>query len=541
VLRRRRPSTATAVPETGATGGLPDAGADQGAAVVEETEVPRPERTELDVVYLTDLRFPGGTTTSLVEELRAGAAAGYRIGVLGLRNSRLGTGGLAHVALRRLAAAGTIEILVPGEPVAARLAIVKHPLAFATPLTGRLPIEVPSVLLTAGQVPADRDGTTYYDPVEIGAHVAEALGHVPLWAPVSPVVRAQLTEVPGIELRAEDWVEVIEVAEVAEVAEVDAAGACHGDDAVHGPFDERLVIGRHSRPDPLKWPADADAIRAAYPVDGSVRVRVLGGADPVAAVLGEVPRSWEVLPFGGDDVTSFLGTLDAFVYHHHPDLVEAFGRTVLEALASRTLAVVPPHFAEVFGEACLYAEPHDTIDRIRELRADPDRLAAHLDRASAIVEDRFSHAAHLRRLGELVGPPEDHAPGRAAPRIDLEPPGAGAYRPTVMVVCLGADRERVETVIRAVAEQRGRVGGFQPVVVMIGARPELAARLGVEVRVVQGRKAWGGPADEWPDFAYRRLRQIAAHHRVDSITVDDVTHPDAWIALQLRPRSDDTS
>jgi hypothetical protein len=295
------------------------------------------------------------------------------------------------------------------------------------------------------------------------------------------------------------------------------------------------VIGRHSRPDPLKWPADADALRAAYPVDGSVRVRVLGGAEPVAAVLGEVPRSWEVLPFGGDDVDSFLGTLDAFVYHHHPDLVEAFGRTVLEALARRVLAVVPPHFAEVFGEACVYAEPHETITAIRALRADPERLTAQLDRATAIVRERFSHEAHQRRLAELVGPPAPHEVGRAVPRLDLEPPGAAAHRPTVLVVCLGADRARIETVLRAVAEQRARVGGFQPVVVMIGARPELAARLGVEVHIVPGRKAFGGPADEWPDAVYRRLRQIAAHHRVDSVTVDDVTHPDAWIALQLRP------
>ena len=37
--------------------------------------------TPLDVLYLTDLRFPGGTSSSLVEEVRALSAAGYRVGV----------------------------------------------------------------------------------------------------------------------------------------------------------------------------------------------------------------------------------------------------------------------------------------------------------------------------------------------------------------------------------------------------------------------------------------------------------------------------
>ena len=58
------------------------------------------------------------------------------------------------------------------------------------------------------------------------------------------------------------------------------------------------MIGRHSRPSPQKWPSDPKTIQAVYPVDGSAIVKILGGADPVRDVLGYLPDSWRVIPFG---------------------------------------------------------------------------------------------------------------------------------------------------------------------------------------------------------------------------------------------------
>jgi hypothetical protein len=54
--------------------------------------------------------------------------------------------------------------------------------------------------------------------------------------------------------------------------------------------------------------------QSVYPVDGSAVVKVLGGADPVREVLGYLPDSWQVMPFGAMDPREFLAQLDFFVY-----------------------------------------------------------------------------------------------------------------------------------------------------------------------------------------------------------------------------------
>lgn len=485
------------------------------------------ERRRLDVLVITDLRFPGGTSSSLVDELVAADAGGYTIGVLHASSSRLGTNTPVHPRLAELLENGVAHLLLPGEPVQARLAIVKHPTVFAAPLGGPLPIEVDSVVVVAGQVPADRAGT-YYDPAQVDDNIIEALGHRPVWAPVGPAVR---TELHGVELAADDWSEVIDVD-----AWSAAAAAPLERTAAPDPADDRIVIGRHSRPDRLKWPADPDELRSVYPDDGSVRVRVLGGADAAGEVLGAVPASWEVLPFGAVGAPEFLAGLDAFVYFHHPDLTEAFGRTILEALAAGVPVVVPHHFEATFGAACLYATPDAAIDTVRSLLGNPDAHRDQLDRARSIVRFRFSHQAHRDRLQRLVGPPAVEPQTRpAAPLFDAIPPGHRTSFTVTLVACLGAETDQVERLLRSLDAHRRRAPGFVPVVVTSVTRPPLATQLGIETKVITSRGYWTDPSEAWPDYARRRLRQLAAHYRVDNVVVADPHHPDAWIALQLSP------
>ena len=109
--------------------------------------------------------------------------------------------------LRSLLRRRRIHLLLPGEPATARLAVVKHPMVLADWPGGRFPVDVDQVLVTVGQVPADRHGD-YYDPAAVDAGVAEAFGQRPRWAPVSPAVRATLT---GVDLTDDDWVEVIDL------------------------------------------------------------------------------------------------------------------------------------------------------------------------------------------------------------------------------------------------------------------------------------------------------------------------------------------
>ena len=486
--------------------------------------------TAYDIVVVTDLRFPGGTSSSLTEELTAATNGGYTVAILHARSTRLGPGSQVHPRLRELLEAGPTRLLLPGEAVEARVVVVKHPTVFVEPFAGPLPITTDSVVVVAGQVPHD-DAGTYYDPAVVTANVEEALGRAPVWSPVSPLVR---TSLDTMLLSEDDWTEIIDIAAWRGQPGRDAATSDVADPDV-GP--RPLVIGRHSRPDPLKWPGDPDELRAVYPTDGSVTVRVLGGADAVADVLGEIPAAWDVLPFGAVDPAEFLSGLDAFVYFHHRDLDEAFGRTILEALAADVPAIVPRHFEATFGDACLYAEPHEVIDVARALVADHDAVAARSATVASHLDRRFSHDAYRKRLAALIGPPSERPSSeqRGAPTLELVPPGLRASYATTLVTCLGADLEQVDALVQNLDRQRRIAPGFIPIVVHTTARSELAAELGIETAVVMGRRRWAEQeSGRWEDYADRRIRQLAAHHRADNIVAADLLHPDAWITLQQR-------
>lgn len=490
---------------------------------------PAPRRVRhLDLVILTDLRFPGGTSSSLIEEVTAATAAGYEVGVLQVDSPRLGHTAFVGHRVRSLVDDGPAHLILPGERVETRLAIVKHPMVFAEPMGGRLSIEADEVIVTVGQVPSDEHGV-YYEPRAVDDNILEAFGRRAVWIPVSSAVRSALTrnaaDVDAADIAVSDttWVEIIAVPSEPLV----------GREATD---DDRLVIGRHSRPDRLKWPADADDLRAAYPVDGSVRVRVLGGAEPVVDVLGAVPDAWEVSEFGSIEPHEFLAELDAFVYFHHPDLTEAFGRTILEALAAGVPAVVPAHFEAVFGEACLYATPDTAVETIRSLRADPERLRTHVERARHLVSEQFGHDTHVRRLARWCGAPGRTDPADArpvAPSLVDVPPGHRRSFTTSLVAALGADIGAVESLLTALDRQRRRAPGFVPVVAITIRRPDLAEVLGIETAVITSRRNHSGPPEVWPEYARRRLRQLAIRHRADNIVVADPLHDDAWIALQL--------
>jgi len=480
----------------------------------------------VDVVIVCDLRFPGGTSTSVAHEVVAAAGAGYQVALAHLDAASLRTDRPIHPELRALLDSGAARLLLPGQAVRARLVEVRHPMVLAEPLGGRLPINADQVVVVAGQVPMDGDGTRHYDPGVVDAHVVAAFGRRGIWAPISPVVRAALQSAAdgaAISLADDDWVEVIDPSAwaVARSGVVDPA---------------RPVIGRHSRPSPMKWPATPQELLAAYPDDASVRVRVLGGTAGVAEVLGYEPRTWEVTPFGGQSAREFLSGIDVFVYQHHPHLVEAFGRTVLEAMAAGVPVVLSPGFQTLFGDAARYATPSQVAGVVHELWGNPAVMDQQRQRGLAAVQERFSLAAHVARLHRLIGPPAPRRTTELAPPVTAAiPPRQRRELPVVMFAALGATSEQLSTLVSHVAQQRARTGGFIPVVVATHAAPPEAAALGVRVEVITSRRNSTLAPERWPEYAQARLGQLARRHGVTSITVTDLAHPDAALALRVRP------
>jgi hypothetical protein len=260
------------------------------------------------------------------------------------------------------------------------------------------------------------------------------------WAPIGPLVRKALVDQGvSLNLRSDDWVNILDVDE----RWIDRAQFRDG----------RPVIGRHSRDHASKWPAARSDILAAYPADDRVAVKVLGGATSAIQTLGYQPPNWTVYQFGAMPPRRFLREIDFFVYYHHPGWIEAFGRNIIEGMASGCPAVLPPHFEPVFGSSCEYVEAAGVRDRIERLYRDPAQYRARSEGGREHVEQRFGATEHVRRICELIGEPSarparPRARERLARRVmlvSLEPTGGGSIG-RLLALAAGAG-ELVEPVV----------------------------------------------------------------------------------------------
>jgi glycosyltransferase involved in cell wall biosynthesis len=132
---------------------------------------------------------------------------------------------------------------------------------------------------------------------------------------------------------------------VVEVAPVDTARfqprRARGDEA------RPLAIGRHSRDDRYKFHPNDPAFFRSLLRDGH-RVEIVGGTCLAKALAPEAAAGRIVLRPEIGDVVPFLNGLDVFVYRVHPQLHEAGGTVILEAMAMELPVIV---FGERIGNA----------------------------------------------------------------------------------------------------------------------------------------------------------------------------------------------
>jgi UDP:flavonoid glycosyltransferase YjiC (YdhE family) len=465
-----------------------------------------------DVVLASDLRFPGGTSASLAEEVRVQAAAGYRTGLLQVFGPLVATSRAVNPLLRRAVDTGAADLLPPRGTVCARLAVLRHPAVFAELPEPAPRLEAEQVVLVANSAARGGDGEVFYDVRAVDEVVHRWTGVRPLWAPIGPLVRPDL-ERAGVQVREQDWVNLIDV---------DAWAADRS-----AFRDDVPVIGRHSRPQAAKWPSSAAAITAAYPTDGSVRVRVLGGAAAVRDVLGTVPERWEVEEFGERHPRDFLADVDFFVYYHHEHLVEAFGRTVMEALASGAVAVLPPGLRASFGDAAVYAEPGEAMAVVRRLHADRAAYEEQSRRGQDWVRERHGAPAHLERLTALVGPPPTTAPA---------PPSA-PRRTKDVVLFVSSNGAGMGHLTRLLAMARRAPRTVQPLFLSLSQAVPVVGREGFPFEYFPSRGAMGVPTREWnPLFAIRFRQALREHH--PAAVVFDGTWPYLGL-MEVRPEHPD--
>ena len=289
------------------------------------------------------LALPGGTSAALAEELKAAAAGGYRTAILPLKGPVLRRPHPMHPEIAAPIAAGSAELVDPLEEVECGLLLVHHPQLLTHAPQAPLRLRADQRLIVAHHPPFDAEGPPFYDWRRIHGLPPRCWVGRFVWAPVGPIVRAQLAAAGTVRRsRRQDWVNVLDP-EPWRVPREDLWGSA-------------ACIGRHSRPDPLKWPAGREAVLEVYPDDPRFLVRILGGGPFLDQLLdGPPPANWEVLPFApGPHPPSCAARL--LLYYHHPRWVEAFGRTVLEAMAAGC-AHPAPGYGPLFGDGALYAEP----------------------------------------------------------------------------------------------------------------------------------------------------------------------------------------
>jgi hypothetical protein len=350
-----------------------------------------------DVVIASDWRPLGGPQKSMLEEIRALTRRGLRVGVTHLEALRFMTKQKKHLCrpIQELINDGTVAQVLLCDEVETSLLVVRYPpvLQFAASEPSR--IRPRHVVILANQAPYERDGTDYRYVPQTCTEVARALFSVePRWCPQGPAVRAFLEAAlpPG----------TVTPFDMPGIVDIDQWSVDRSRFRL-----DRPVIGRHSRDNWTKWPADRDTLLAAYPDTPDVDVRVMGGVRTPRTVLGSssLPPNWVTYGYDEVGVRSFLNQLDYYVYFPHPNMVEAFGRAILEALATGCVTILPHHFAATFGDAAVYCTPQDVRDVVHGFHADH---ASYLDQ-SRLAQERvrklYSHDAYVDLVSSIIAEP----------------------------------------------------------------------------------------------------------------------------------------
>lgn len=463
-------------------------------------------KRRFDVVLATDCHLPGGTAQSVANEARAQAAQGITTGLVAVRSNLSQTATAFAPAIQKLLDEQIVTLIDPSDTVSCDVAILRHPQVAATLDPARLPkLHADHQLLIVNQAPSvpltlkRRDKhTRRFDVDTVNTAVASWLGATPTWCPISPLVRDDMRKIaPGFALAADDWVNVIDPTLWRSPRNLSRRDV--------------PVMGRHSRDDILKWPEKHDLFKV-YPTGEEVEVAVLGGLDALDRIVGDTPKLWRTYPFGTVPVKTFLGSLDVYVYFHHPAWVEAFGRTVLEALASGLPTVLPHHFQPLFGDGAVYSDVDGVAGTVAQLTGDKATYTSQVDAAHTVVAERFSYQAHLARLTPLLSrplhPPASH-------------PTAVTDRPTTRrVLFVSSNGAGVGHLMRLMAYAKQATDTIEPVFLTLSQGVKVVDDAGYLVEYLPSRGVTNAPARDWHPHLRDRLVELFARYDIDTVVFD---------------------
>lgn len=350
--------------------------------------------SRLDVVFAGDWRQYGGPQRSMLEEIHSLTTRGYRVGVMQLEAPRFMTASQKPLTphIQMLINDGTVTEVLYDDRIRVDLLILRYPPILQFAPVDQSSLDVGRMVILANQAPSELDGSDVrYLVPDCTKNARWMFTEDVLWVPQGPQARAAIEPY----LRDE------------EIAAFDIPGMVDPSEwwSDHSQRRSSLpVVGRHSRDNAMKWPEDPAVITKVYPISGRFDIRVLGGAAIPRAALGATvtPAAWTVYETDALPVPTFLETLDFYVFYQNSIAVEAFGRSILEAIASGVVVVLPPHYRDAFGEGALYAEPGEVQALVMKYHNDRSLFVEQTRVAAQVVDERFSHDSYAQLVAGLL-------------------------------------------------------------------------------------------------------------------------------------------
>ncbi|RVT85281.1 glycosyl transferase [Rhodobacteraceae bacterium CCMM004] len=482
-----------------------------------------------DIVHAGDLRYRGGTSAALRTEFAAAAAHGLNVAALPFLGGRTRFVEDTEPRLAAVMRQGRVPHLHPEAPVRCRVLLAHHPQVFQEMPHRAVATRPEAVVCVLHHPPYDGAGRPQYDIARV-AEVLEATFAAPVrFAPVSPVVRAQIADAGGLDvaLTARDWPNLVDVDAWRPAVERPAPR-------------DTAAIGRHSRADPLKWPDDAAAFRAAYPDDPRFAYRILGVADLPHDL--ERPARWQVQPFTDRGVAAFLHSLDFFVYFHSSEWVEAFGIAVAEAMAAGVVTVLPPYLEAVFGDGAVYCTPSEVREVLSFYLDRPDEYRRQARAGQDLIAARYGYGAFPGRVAALfadlgLAPPTLSAlTPQVAPADPLPPaPTIAPPRPE-RVLCVCGNGVGLGHITRLMAVAGHLPDGIEPVFLTLSPATGLIRDAGYAADYLPSHTRAGVTAESWNEgFAVDLMAMLRAGGFRSVIYDGNDAFPGMREVMRLRP------
>ena len=312
-----------------------------------------------DIIIVSDLALRGGAFVSTLNYIVAACKSGMRVAVVHWRRYDLNPFNSLNLNLYDACIKYGIDILTHGDKVDTDVVLIGYPSILQHKPDSFPCINTKHLVVIINQYTARLSNGTdeQYDPIVARSNLVSLFGQEGDWIPISAWMKRLMQEDKRYPIPyPKPWFPMI-----------DAQSWCAAPLRWRGNERNIPVVGRHCRDAYTKWPSNKTSLRLAYGIGQAWEVRFLGGAEHAIKLLGKQPKNWCIMPFSDNGVQQFLSDLDFYIHYPHEEMIEAFGRAIMESMAVGIPVILPEQFKETFGHAALYAKPGEVGRTVADL------------------------------------------------------------------------------------------------------------------------------------------------------------------------------